>query len=127
DGGGNVLCTRASPEQAEALRRALPQVKHHPLPRLLILLQRPIERTGRGTVLVACAGTSDLPVAEEAAMTAHMMGSHVERLWDVGVAGLHRTLAHLDRMRRAAVLVVVAGMEGALPSVVAGLSGRPVI
>jgi NCAIR mutase (PurE)-related protein len=125
--GNNVLCTRISPEQAEAVCQKVPLARHHPLPRLLLVQQRPVEVVGQGTILVACAGTSDLPVAEEAALVAEALGSRVERLWDVGVAGLHRTLQHQDRMRQAAVVVVVAGMEGALPSVVAGLCGRPVI
>jgi NCAIR mutase (PurE)-related protein len=82
---------------------------------------------GKGTVLVACAGTSDLPVAEEAAVTAELMGNDLERLYDVGVAGLHRLLAERARLQRARVVIVVAGMEGALPSVVAGLVQVPVI
>lgn len=125
--GANVLGTRASAEQADFVRAALPEVDYLPLPRLLVARQRPIERRGRGEVIIACAGTADLPVAEEAAVTAELMGSPVARLFDVGVAGLHRLIGHLDELRRAAVIVVVAGMEGALPSVVAGLSGRPVI
>src|SRR5262249_13584418 len=125
--GGNVLCTRATPEQAEAVQRALPAARYVPLARLILVEQRPIERVGRGTVLVVCAGTSDLPVPGEAALTRAHFGSAVARLHDVGVAGLHRILAVQDQLRRAAVIIVVAGMEGALPSVVAGLSGRPVI
>jgi hypothetical protein len=125
--GGNVLCTRVSPAQAEAVLQVEKQARYHPLPRLLTVEQRPVERTGQGKVLVACAGTSDLPVAEEACITAELLGSPIERLYDVGVAGLHRILAAQDLLRSAAVLIVVAGMEGALPSVVAGLSGRPVI
>lgn len=125
--GANVLCTRITAEQAARVQAEVAGVEHLPLPRLLIVRQRPVEIVGRGPVLVVSAGTSDLPVAEEAAVTAELMGSEVERLWDVGVAGLHRLLAHQQVLARAAVLVVVAGMEGALPSVVAGLSGRPVI
>src|SRR6185295_11792142 len=82
---------------------------------------------GRGTVMVICAGTSDVPVAEEAALAASMAGSRVERLWDVGVAGIHRLLEQREKIEAAEVLVVVAGMEGALPSVVKGLVSRPVI
>lgn len=126
-GGGNVLCTRVSAEQAEVVTAAVPGARYHALCRLLTVLQAPIVTTGQGTVLVVSAGTSDLPVAEEAAVTAELLGSPVERLCDVGVAGLHRILAAQDELRRAAVLIVVAGMEGALPSVVAGLAGRPVI
>ena len=125
--GNNVLCTRVSEEQAGAVLAVQNKARYHALSRLLIVENKPIERTGLGTVLVVCAGTSDLPVAEEARLTAELLGSPVERLNDVGVAGLHRILAEQDRLRRAAVIVCVAGMEGALPSVVAGLSGRPVI
>ncbi|MCL6450668.1 MAG: nickel pincer cofactor biosynthesis protein LarB [Acetobacteraceae bacterium] len=121
-----VLATRAD----EAAHRALAEVdsscRYYPLARLAVLgpnLQAPTQ----GTVLVACAGTADLPVAEEAAVTAEVLGNPVERLYDVGVAGLHRLLGHRNRLEAARVLVVVAGMEGALPSVVAGLVGRPVI
>ena len=125
--GNNVLCTRTSPEQAEAVQTELPAARYDALSRLLTVMQKPVVQTGQGTVVVACAGTSDLPVAEEAAQTAELLGSRVERLRDVGVAGLHRILAVEPMLRQAAVLVVVAGMEGALPSVVAGLAGRPVI
>lgn len=125
--GGSVLCTRVSPTQAEALNTAFPQARHHALPRLWFLPQRPVAATGQGTVVVACAGTSDLPVAEEAALTAEYLGSTVERIVDIGVAGLHRTLAAAPRLRAASVVIVVAGMEGALASVVGGLCGRPVI
>jgi NCAIR mutase (PurE)-related protein len=106
---------------------AVPGARYEALARAVVLEQQPIVETGRGTVLVICAGTSDLPVAEEAALTARLGGSRVERLNDVGVAGLHRLLARRALLDAASVLVVVAGMEGALPSVVAGLTGRPVI
>jgi NCAIR mutase (PurE)-related protein len=125
--GQNVLCTRVSTAQAVAVQEVLPQARYHQLARLLIVEQQPIVATGRGTVVVACAGTSDLPVAEEARLTAELLGSSVETLYDVGVAGLHRTLAVQDRLQAASIIIVVAGMEGALPSVIAGLSGRPVI
>ena len=125
--GGNVLGTRASAEQASAVCAAVPNARYEEVSRLLIIEQQPIVVSGQGTVLIACAGTSDVAVAEEAALTATFFGSRVERLYDVGVAGLHRTLAAYDQLRRAAVIVAVAGMEGALPSVIAGLSGRPVI
>lgn len=125
--GGNVLATRASAEQAAAVVAAVPNARYEAMARCIVVEQRPIKVWGGGTVLVICAGTSDLPVAEEAALTARLMGAHVERLSDIGVAGLHRVLAVQDQLRAARVLVVVAGMEGALPSVVAGLSGRPVI
>jgi len=125
--GGNVLGTRASAEQAQAVCAAVPSARYEPLSRLLLIEQQPVTVVGQGTVLVACAGTSDLAVAEEAALTAAFFGSRVERLFDVGVAGLHRTLAAYDQLRQAAVVIAVAGMEGALPSVLCGLSGRPVI
>lgn len=125
--GSNVLVTRVSAAQAEAARAQEPRLRYLRNARLLILEQRPIENRGRGTVLVLTAGTSDLGVAEEAAVTARLCGSAVEQISDVGVAGLHRLLAYEARLRDAAVIIVVAGMEGALPSVVAGLSGRPVI
>jgi hypothetical protein len=88
---------------------------------------KPIKITGKGTVLVVCAGTSDIPVAEEAALTAAMMGNRVEKLFDVGVAGIHRLLGNRQRLYAASVVIVIAGMEGALPSVVAGLIDKPVI
>ena len=88
---------------------------------------KPIRITGKGTILVVCAGTSDIPVAEEAVVTATMMGNRVERLFDVGVAGIHRLLDNRAKLDAASVLIVVAGMEGALPSVVAGLIAKPVI
>ena len=94
--------------------------------RAITLAQGEIVR-GHGTILVACAGTSDLPVAEEAVVTAELMGNVVDRLYDVGVAGLHRLLSEHDRLQRARVLIVVAGMEGALPSVIGGLVRVPVI
>ncbi len=125
--GNNVLGTRASAEQASAVCAAVPNARYEEVPRLLIVEQQPIVVSGQGTVLVTCAGTSDFAVAEEAALTATLLDSRVERLYDVGVAGLHRTLAAYDQLRRAAVIVAVAGMEGALPSVLGGLSGRPVI
>jgi pyridinium-3,5-biscarboxylic acid mononucleotide synthase len=126
-GGGNVLATRVEDAKAEEVRRRLPEVVHHQEARALVLERRPFEDRGRGVVLVVTAGTGDRPVAEEAALTACLLGNRVERVYDVGVAGIHRTLARLDALRSAEVLIVVAGMEGALPSVVAGLVERPVI
>lgn len=125
--GGNILCTRASAEQAAAVCAAVPAARYEEAAHLLIVEQQKVVMTGQGTIVVACAGTSDFGVAEEAALTATYLGSRVERLYDVGVAGLHRTLAAYDTLRRAAVIITVAGMEGALPSVICGLSGRPVI
>jgi NCAIR mutase (PurE)-related protein len=125
--GSNVLCTRADAAQAEAVRALLPGVQHDLLSRTISLEQRPFVDQGRGPVAVVSAGTSDLPVAREAAVTARLMGNRVEEIYDVGVAGLHRLLAHREQLRDATVVVVVAGMEGALPSVVGGLVPRPII
>ncbi len=125
---GGFLGTRASVEQAEALRAAFPLMEWNAQARTVFLPPDPRpEPRGRGTVLVVCAGTSDLPVAEEAAVVAEAFGNPVERMTDVGVAGIHRLMAQGDRLREAAVVIVVAGMEGALPSVVGGLIGVPVI
>lgn len=123
----NVLVTRLDADKAQQLRARFPQGTYHPEARIFTLEQQPIKPCGSGTILVACAGTSDLPVAREAVVTARMLGNRVEELVDVGVSGLHRLLAEGDRLREAAVIIVVAGMEGALPSVVGGLVGVPVI
>jgi NCAIR mutase (PurE)-related protein len=125
-GGHTLLVTRALPEAYEAVLRVVPGAAYHPEARIIALDQGETPR-GQGTILVACAGTSDLPVAEEAAVTAEVMGNQVDRLYDVGVAGIHRVLQAQDRLRAARVLIVVAGMEGALPSVVAGLVSAPVV
>jgi len=122
--GGPVLATRARPEHAAALLAAVPGARHVAEARMVIL-DGPTRPAGR--VAVVCAGTSDLPVAAEAALTAELLGATVTRLWDVGVAGLHRLLAHLAPLREAQVIVAVAGMEGALPSVLAGLVAAPVV
>ena len=124
--GGRVLITRVTPEHAKAVRRKFKHAVHHDVARCITIEKKPLAKRP-GSVAVICAGTSDLPVAEEAAITAEIMGNRVERIWDVGVAGLHRLLARLETIQRANVLVVVAGMEGALPSVVAGLVAKPVI
>jgi hypothetical protein len=123
----NVLITRLAPEKLARIRRQFSGLRYYAGARAATWLGKPIRKTGRGTVLVICAGTSDIPVAEEAALTAEMMGNRVERLYDVGVAGLHRLLDSRGKLFSASVLVVVAGMEGALPSVVAGLVDKPVI
>ena len=124
--GQPLLVTRATPDAYVEVRAVVPNATYHPDARAITLKQGTIE-PGRGTVLIACAGTSDLPVAEEAAVTADLMGNTVDRLYDVGVAGLHRLLSEQARLQAARVIVVVAGMEGALPSVVAGLVKVPVI
>jgi NCAIR mutase (PurE)-related protein len=125
-GGGNVLATRANEEKFNAVRRVVPEAVYHPRSGCIALRQMEAH-SGQGTITVVCAGTSDLPVAEEAAVTAALMGNRVECLHDVGVAGLHRLLAYREQLARSRVLIVCAGMEGALPSVVAGLVGVPVI
>jgi len=125
--GSNILVTRLAAERAPALLEAFPAAVYDPDARVLVLEQQPVEAIGQGEVLVVCAGTSDLPVAREALLTARLLGNRVGELVDVGVAGLHRLLAETERLRRAAVVIVVAGMEGALPSVVGGLVAVPVI
>ncbi len=124
---GLVLATRVDEAGRVALAGAFPAAEVHELARCVVLRRRAARGAGRGRVLVVCAGTADLPVAEEALVTARVMGSRAELLADVGVAGLHRLLAHGERLREARVLVVVAGLEGALPSVVGGLVDRPLI
>lgn len=124
--GHNLLVTRTTPETHAAVAARVPSASFHEQARTIT--NRTVNMPpGRGTVLVAAAGTSDLPVAEEAAISAEIMGNSVDRLYDVGVAGLHRLLAAHDRLLAAHVLIVVAGMEGALPSVVGGLVDAPVI
>ncbi len=125
--GENVLVTRLDPAKASALKRAFKGALRNDTARTLFVKSHPVKKTGRGSILVISAGTSDIPVAEEAAVTAECMGNRVERLYDVGVAGLHRLLHKKKEILGANVLVVVAGMEGALPSVVSGLVARPVI
>ena len=121
-----VLITRVTAEHAKALRKKFRHAQHHELARCVTIEKKPLPKRA-GTIAVICAGTSDLPVAEEAAVTAEVMGNRVVRIADAGVAGLHRILARLEVLQKANVLVVVAGMEGALPSVVAGLVSKPVI
>ena len=126
--GGSFLATRVEPTQATALATRFPRAEVNELGRTVYLPPEPEPApTGRGTVLVCTAGTSDLPVAEEAAVTARAFKNRVERLTDVGVAGIHRLLTQTDVLRSASVIIVVAGMEGALPSVVGGLVKVPVI
>jgi pyridinium-3,5-biscarboxylic acid mononucleotide synthase len=124
--GNNVLATRVTPEQVRAVRKKIKKAEHVVIARALVLRQKD-EKLGKGTIAVVCAGTSDVPVAEEAVTTAELMGNEVRRVYDVGVAGIHRLLAHKDTLSGARVVVVCAGMEGALPSVVGGLVGVPVI
>ena len=127
-GDQNVLITRLPAEIATALLAEIPEFTYVAEARLAIWRKSSASSpAGRGTILVVAAGTSDLPVAEEAALTAEFMGHPVQRLYDVGVAGIHRLFAHYEQLRSASVLIVVAGMEGALPSVVGGLVDKPVI
>jgi hypothetical protein len=127
NGNNNLLVTRLDADKASALQQRWPEAEYDPLGRTLSLVRHAVPINGRGPILVACAGTSDLPVAREAATVARILGNEVEELADVGVAGLHRLLAHLDQLRRASVIIAVAGMEGALPSVIGGLVAAPVI
>ncbi|MDW7710698.1 MAG: nickel pincer cofactor biosynthesis protein LarB [Deferrisomatales bacterium] len=121
----NVLCTRASAAVAEAVRDRVPEARYHGLCRVVELRRDTVAPVG--LVALAAAGTSDLPVAEEAAVALEVFGSRVERVYDVGVAGIHRLFAHGDVLRQANCVVAVAGMEGALPSVIGGLVDVPVI
>jgi len=124
--GGNVLATRASRSCFDAVVAAEPRAEYHEMARCITLAQAAPPQ-GKGTIAVVCAGTSDLPVAEEAAVTARLMGNKVELIADVGVAGIHRLLAQREALQSARVLIVCAGMEGALPTVVGGLVNAPVL
>jgi len=122
-----VLITRADGEKAQAILREIPELDYNPVAGTLLWARGQVESRGRGTVLVVAAGTSDLPIAEEAVVTARALGNEVETLYDVGVAGIHRLLTNNQKLRSASVIIAVAGMEGALPSVIGGLVDRPVI
>jgi len=124
--GGNVLATRATEEQYAAVAAAEPRAEYRPLARAIVL-KRDRKKHGKGVIVVVSAGTSDIPVAEEAVVTAELMGNNVQHIYDVGVAGIHRLLSHREALSKARVIIVCAGMEGALPSVVGGLVGVPVI
>jgi len=125
--GQSILITRLEEKKAKAIQRVFPKSQYYPRSKVLTYLTHPVKSEGKGTILVITAGTTDIPVAEEAAITAQFMGNRVETLYDVGVAGIHRLLSERERLEAARVLIVVAGMEGALPSVVGGLVNRPVI
>ncbi|MCD6497554.1 MAG: nickel pincer cofactor biosynthesis protein LarB [Deltaproteobacteria bacterium] len=125
--GGNILVTRLDEDKAKAVQRQVPDLTWHSMARCLTFEQKEWQDLGRGPIAVVCAGTSDLPVAKEAERTAHLMGNRVELVADVGVAGIHRLLDKKRLLESSTVLVVVAGMEGALPSVVGGLVSRPII
>lgn len=122
---GPVLVTKTTPEAFAAVVAVVPEAEFHPDAKLILLKREPT--VFAGTVGVVAAGTSDMPIAEEAALTAEAAGATVDRIYDVGVAGLHRLFARLDRIKTCDVLVVVAGMEGALPTVVGGLTGLPIV
>jgi len=122
-----ILATRVDPVKAQKVRTHFPMAQYHPEARMLVWKQAATPAVGKGSILVIAAGTSDIPVAMEAYITAQAMGNRVEKIIDVGVAGIHRLFRHRELMENASVLVVVAGMEGALPSVVAGMVSRPVI
>ena len=126
DSQHNILVTRADAKIFAAVKRVARMAKLHPLSGV-ITIERSRKISGKGTILVVSAGTSDIPVAEEALLTAQMMGNRVEHLYDVGVAGIHRLLEHRENLARARAIICVAGMEGALPSVVGGLVPVPVI
>lgn len=126
EGDGDILATRATVEMYEAVAELWPAARYNPLGRVIVI-QRRVRPLTETRIALVTAGTSDQPVAEEAAETALLFGNRIERINDVGVAGLHRLLARLDVIRGARVVIVIAGMEGALPSVVAGLVARPVI
>lgn len=123
--GQNVLITRLDEKKAKAIQKVFPRCRYHARSRVLTHLIHPVTSEGKGTIITA--GTTDIPVAEKAVIPAQFMGNHVERLYDVGVAGIHRLLSERGRLQEARVLVVMAGMEGALPSVEGGLVDRPVI
>lgn len=124
--GDQLLITRVDAEQAAFAVEKLPGAILHEMARCVTVEKSPLPRRA-GTIAVLCAGTSDMPVAEEAAVTAELMGNHVKRIYDVGIAGLHRLVAQAETLRKANVTIAVAGMEGALPSAVAGLVDKPVI
>ncbi|MDR2042330.1 MAG: nickel pincer cofactor biosynthesis protein LarB, partial [Tannerella sp.] len=123
----NVLATRAPEDVAQAILKRYPEAEWNPSARTVVIRRQAVEKTGGGKILVVTAGTSDIPVADEAVVTAEFLGNEVERLCDVGVAGLHRLLAKLDLIASARVIIVIAGMEGALASVIGGLTDKPVI
>ena len=125
--GATVMATRITPDVAKDLLATVPGARYHEAARIVVVGPKPEPTRGRGAIAVLTAGTADIPVAEEAAITAELDGNQVVRVFDVGVAGLHRLLAHRETVEKAEVLVVVAGMDGVLPTVVASLFSRPVI
>ncbi len=124
--GSTVLATKATPEMSTAVQDVVPEARFYELPGMIVV-NGVVDRKNPGFVLVVTAGTADIPVAEEAVVTSEVMGNRVERLYDVGVAGLHRLLDHKSLLLEANVIVAVAGMEGALASVISGMVGRPIM
>lgn len=125
--GENILVTKLSENKARLVLKEYPQAEYNKKGCILTLMNKPMELTGKGTILVVSAGTSDIPVAEEAFITAKFLGNEVDKLYDVGVAGLHRIFSYMEKIKKASVIIVVAGMEGALPSVIAGIIESPII
>ena len=125
--GSNIPVTRLDQDKSDQIQADFPAAAYHAEARCLTLENKPVEQSGKGTILVVSAGTSDIPVAAEAVVTAGFLGNRVEQIFDVGVAGIHRLLARSEQLAAASVIIVVAGMEGALPSVVGGLVDKPVI
>jgi len=126
--GGNVLATRATSDNYNAVKELVPEACYFETARLIALIREDKPRHDRaGVIAVVTAGTADIPVAEEAAIAAEVLGNEVDRIYDVGVAGIHRLLAQVDRIQKASVVIVVAGMEGALPSVVGGFLDVPLV
>jgi len=123
----SILVTRVDARKAAYIKKSIPKISYHPASRTLTLTTGKIPETGKGTILVVTAGTSDIPVAEEALITASIMGNKVDHFYDVGVAGIHRLVGKEEKLMSASVLIVVAGMEGALPSVIGGLVDKPII
>jgi NCAIR mutase (PurE)-related protein len=123
----NILVTKLTDDKAKIIKEQFPKGDYFPNSKVFTLEVRPAEKRGKGTILVISAGTADIPVAEEAAITASFMGNEVETIFDVGISGLHRLMGKRDVLMKASVIVVVAGMEGALPSIVGGLVDKPVI
>lgn len=123
---GSMMATRAAPEVYEALKADGHDAVYYEEARI-VLIGKPMEPSGHGTILVVTAGTSDLPVAEEAAVTATVMGNRVDRLIDIGVAGIHRLFGNMEKIRDASVIVAIAGMDGVLPTIIGGLADKPVV
>ena len=127
EGAHNILATRANNKIFAAVKKLVPEAEYHDVAKLIVVRKEKLAPDPDRVILVMTAGTSDIPVAEEAALTAELMGHRVERVFDVGVAGIHRLFAQEEKIRSANVLIVAAGMEGALASVVGGLVNKPVI